>query len=95
VISAFGVEHTVSKAFRKLAPKLLPSLEKEGVNLDDRIKHNYAMARIAQGTSSKKAWKKIGWPEGERGRQAAAFKTQKEAMVTAAGNRSKRKRALP
>lgn len=108
-MSAFGVEH-VSKSYRKLAPKLikarksLPAYEKQ--NMDQRIKLNYAEAREDVGRFGREARKNPTKMAVQNAKEYAKGVDRKEwpwqpkkvtgAMVTAAGNRSKRKgRVLP
>jgi hypothetical protein len=94
--SAWGIEHgEVSKSFKRMAPKLLASMNKEGANMDQRIRHNYAMSRVALGTTSKKGYRKVGWPEGDQIKHATKFKAETKAMLSAAENRSRRTRKLP
>ena len=88
MLSAFGVDHGISKSFRKLEPKLL----KAGAALESKprapggwTKENYIQWRGQAGRAGSRTHDdRLGDKEGAR------------AMVTAAGNRSKRAgRTLP
>lgn len=88
MISAFGVEHTISKSFKKLSPKLMKaSFKLEGKPRPNGgwINENYAQWRG-----------QAGRPGARSLADRAKDKEGARAMVTAAGNRSKRKgRVLP
>lgn len=90
--SAFGVEHAVSKSFRRLGPKLRGALQDvPGQSMDERVRHNYAMFRNVAGNRGLN-----GKPRGEDLELQQRFKQQARASVTAAGNISRRKgRKLP
>jgi hypothetical protein len=52
MISAFGVEHGVSKSWKKLAPKLAraPYVSKPGQGMQERMRVNYAQWRYKSGS---------------------------------------------
>lgn len=80
--SAFGIEHTVSKSFRKLAPKLVAAeqnLGKQPVSAGVRRKENYAQWRVNAGKPGSRFYE-----------HRVMDKEGAQAMVTAAGNSSRR-----
>lgn len=110
MISAFGVDHTISKSFRKLAPKLerarMRFKDYDKQNMDERVKLNYVMARQDVGVGGRGARKNPTKVAVENAKELARgpenIKTSgwkpkqvTRAMVDASGKRGRRKRVLP
>lgn len=105
MMSAFGVEHTVSKSFKKLQPKLehaeYASIDRspdpKTQTLEARFKENYAGWRNHAGLKGRRMGKNITRKISAGSLdQAQGDKEGAKAMVTAVGNITRRAgRVLP
>jgi hypothetical protein len=107
MISAFGVEHTVSKSYTKLARKLPFGLPKATDTMSDRLRVNYGQWRhgatedskvigeVARGGGPK--WAKDPMTVASMKRTGARRKRRAQSQVTAIGNINRRRpdRHLP
>lgn len=101
MISAFGVEHTVSKAFKKLEPQLRTANTKvqdatpngRSQTLHGRFQENYTQWRGSAGRAGSNQM--FGKPGASKIKIAQGSKEGARAMVTGIGNINRAKRFLP
>lgn len=91
MISAFGVEHTISKSFKKLGPNLrvargmiAQSHFADDVTMDQKLRYHYATQRNISGRAGKAA-KDLG-----RERKKIS-----QMMVSTISGQNRKKRVLP
>ena len=104
MISAFGVDHGISKAYRKLEPKLRNAnaqIQHANPNgrtqtLHGRFQENYSQWRHSAGqTGGTKLGRMMGKPGASSIKSAQGAKEGARAMVTGIGNINRAKRFLP
>lgn len=89
MISAFGIDHGVSKAFKPLRPKLAAARGDEvhfmpGSTMDDKLRHHYTVQRTIAGDMGKTN------PAEARKRKVAA-----QGMADRLSEMNRKKRVLP
>ena len=89
MISAFGVEHGISKGFVKLRPKLAAARSDRahfmpGADMDAKLRHHYTVQRTIAGDLGPTEQKQA------RGRKVAA-----QGMLDSISRNNRKKRVLP
>lgn len=90
--SAFGVQHTVEKAYGKNAARFKQAFKRyPGRNMGDRMKWNYSLYRGGAGEVGAK-----GHPGAQGIEHAREYKAWAKAQVTGSNNANRRrKKVLP
>lgn len=96
MISAFGVQHTVSKSYTKMAPKLAGALKAvdpmKSTNLATKLAHHAGTERLEAGRIGAQG-KTLS--SGFMRSEAKGLRSNSRAYATGAVNANKRKRFLP